>query len=126
MVRDVTALTPNAADVVWVTTQTHTSGCGCHFLGSSSRCSVLNSMLSSVPYKSANRMKWLAIGVVKAVQTLQTRRRHPKGRNRVSKSELSRLFSQDDAYIRGAADDLHGNGQADVLANHWYCCSRPT
>eukprot|EP00971_Amphidinium_carterae_P005172 103335-Amphidinium_carterae.1 len=70
-------------------------------------------------------------GVVKAVQALQTGRRQPKGRNRDLEQRVQNAllagqriqwiqahFKQSDVDIgRITADDLHGNGQADILAN---------
>eukprot|EP00971_Amphidinium_carterae_P274226 5442339-Amphidinium_carterae.1 len=70
-------------------------------------------------------------GVVRAVQTVQTGRRHPKGRNSdLEKRGLLVLLpgqrirwmeahQKQDTVDRGVvtAEDHHGNGQADVLAN---------
>eukprot|EP00971_Amphidinium_carterae_P197893 3927379-Amphidinium_carterae.3 len=70
-------------------------------------------------------------GVVKAAQALQTSRRQPKGRNidleqRVQNALLpgqrirwikAHLKQADVDFGRITADDLHGNGQADILAN---------
>eukprot|EP00971_Amphidinium_carterae_P257279 5107491-Amphidinium_carterae.1 len=70
-------------------------------------------------------------GAVKAVQALQTGRRQPKGRNRDLENRVKQALlpgqrirwikahlKQEDVDIgRITADDLHGNEQADVLAN---------
>eukprot|EP00971_Amphidinium_carterae_P172100 3412156-Amphidinium_carterae.4 len=53
-------------------------------------------------------------GVVKAVQALQTGRRQPKGGTETSSNECKMPSFQGGAIT---ADDLHGNGQADILAN---------
>eukprot|EP00971_Amphidinium_carterae_P041829 821958-Amphidinium_carterae.1 len=55
-------------------------------------------------------------GAVKAVQTLQTGRRQPTGRNR-DLEQQAHLKQADVDIGRITADDLHGNGQADILAN---------
>eukprot|EP00971_Amphidinium_carterae_P293634 5829605-Amphidinium_carterae.1 len=70
-------------------------------------------------------------GAVKAVQALQIGRRQPKGRNRDLEQRVKQallpgqrirwikahLKREDVENGRSTADDLHGNGQADVLAN---------
>eukprot|EP00971_Amphidinium_carterae_P168801 3344426-Amphidinium_carterae.1 len=70
-------------------------------------------------------------GAVKAVQALQTGRSQPKGRNRDLELRVKNALlpgqrirwikahlTQADVDIgRITADDLHGNGQADILAN---------
>eukprot|EP00971_Amphidinium_carterae_P334809 6470296-Amphidinium_carterae.1 len=70
-------------------------------------------------------------GVIKAVQALQTGRRQPNGRNRDLELRVKNALipgqgirwikahlTQADLDIgRITADDLHGNGQADILAN---------
>eukprot|EP00971_Amphidinium_carterae_P295165 5861355-Amphidinium_carterae.1 len=68
-------------------------------------------------------------GVVKAVQTFQTGRRHPNGRNKPGKKLLALQPGQQIRWMKAhqtqaavehgtvTAADLHGNGQADRLAN---------
>eukprot|EP00971_Amphidinium_carterae_P240846 4781295-Amphidinium_carterae.1 len=73
-------------------------------------------------------------GVVKAVQALQTGRKHPKGRNSDleqrallasqpgQRSRWMETSQKQEAVDRGmvTADDLHGNGQAYELAKHGF------
>eukprot|EP00971_Amphidinium_carterae_P056105 1106442-Amphidinium_carterae.1 len=73
-------------------------------------------------------------GVVKVVQALQTGHRHPKGRNRdLEKRVLQALLpgqkirwmkahlrQPDVDHGRVTADDLYGNGHADLFCQPWH------
>eukprot|EP00971_Amphidinium_carterae_P090332 1788686-Amphidinium_carterae.4 len=113
MAQVVTAVTRNTDVVVLAITLIPRKGFFFLYLESSNRCTVRNCMRLPVRLKNANHMRWSATvrGLSRqSMQALQTGRRQP-----YALLPGQKQTDVDNGKI--TAEDLHGNGQADQLAN---------